>query len=362
MIGARLAQPLVVAALVHTALLAVDRAVDGADPGNGVSALSACRTFAPIARKYSMVAAMVSTSGGPRISVVVPTRNRAEHAVACARALLQCRGLEEVLFVDQSDDRATELGLAALADSRVRHVPSVLRGATNGRNVGIDATTGAVVAFTDDDCRVAPDWLERIADIFRTDKDAAVVCGRVRLPDELREQGFAIEFEPKVRYYHHRFPPPDGDWGITANLSARREVFERLGKFDPFLGPGAPLLCGEEPDLLFRVLSAGLKVVNASEVEVLHLGIRAFGRESSQLWDTYGVGTAAALFKHVRLGDADAARLYLGHLANMGRIITKNLFSGRRPLGLRYTLSFLSGTVASLRFRIDRGRQLYTRP
>ncbi len=293
------------------------------------------------------------------ISVVVPTRNRPEHAVACARALLKCRGLRDVLFVDQSDDRATEDGLKALAEPRIRHFRSNLRGATNGRNVGIDRTTGNIIAFTDDDCRVEPDWLARIYEIFRADGEAAVVCGRVRLPDELRAHGFAIEFEGTVREYHHRFPPPDGDWGITANLAARREVFERLGQFDPFLGPGAPLLCGEEPDLLFRVLRAGMKVVNANEVEVAHLGIRAFGRESSQLWHTYGVGTAAALFKHVRLGDVDAARLYFGHLANMGRLVTKNLVTGRRPLGLRYTLSFLSGTVASLRFSVDRERQLY---
>ena len=279
--------------------------------------------------------------------------------MACASDLLRCHGLQEVLFVDQSDDRSTEVGLAGLADHRVRCVRSELRGATNGRNVGIDGTRGAVIAFTDDDCRVAPDWLERIADIFRTDADAAVVCGRVRVPDELRKQGFAIEFEPEVRDWVHRFPPPDRDWGITANLAARREVFERLGKFDPLLGPGAPLLCGEEPDLLFRVLKAGFKVVNAREVEVAHLGVRAFGPESARLWHTYGVGTAAALFKHVRLGDTDAAKLYLRHLGVMGHLIAKNLLSGERPLGLRYTLSFLSGAVASFRFRIDRERRQY---
>jgi GT2 family glycosyltransferase len=305
---------------------------------------------------------MEGTSVNPTISVVVPTRNRAAHAIACARDLLLARGLQEVVFVDQSDDRATEEGLRALGDPRVQCIRSELRGATNGRNVGIDATKGEVIAFTDDDCRVAPDWIERIADIFRSDSDAAVVCGRVRLPDDLRTKGFAIEFEGKVRDYHHRFPPADGDWGITANLAARREVFERLGKFDPYLGPGAPLLCGEEPDLLFRVLKAGMKVVNANEVEVAHLGIRAFGAESSGLWHMYGVGTASALFKHVRLGDLDAARLYASHLANMGRLITKNLIRGRRPLGLRYTLSFLSGTLSSLRFRIDRERQMYVLP
>jgi GT2 family glycosyltransferase len=300
--------------------------------------------------------------GRPSVSVVVPTRNRAEQAVACGRELLGCRGLEEVVFVDQSDDDATERGLEALKDLRLRYVRSDLRGATNGRNVGIESTTGEIIAFTDDDCRVTPDWIERIADIFQGDPDAAVVCGRVRMPDELRSKGFAIEFEPKVREYHHRFPQAEGDWGLTANLAARRAVFERVGLFDPFLGAGAPLLSGEEPDLLFRVLKAGLKVVNATEVEVAHLGIRSIGDESSQLWHAYGVGTAAAFFKHVRMGDADAARIYLGFLGVTGRIAAKNLLTGRRPIGLRYVVAYLSGTVESLRFRIDPGHRMYLRP
>jgi glycosyltransferase involved in cell wall biosynthesis len=293
------------------------------------------------------------------ISVVVPTRNRAEHVAACARTILANEGVEEIIFVDQSDDRATEAALAQLGAPRLQCVRSDLRGATNGRNVGIERSRGDVIAFTDDDCRVAPDWIARIRDVFVGDPGAAIVCGRVQVPVELQQSGFAMGFEPQVREWIGRFPPPQSDWGITANLAGRRDVLVRAGKFDPLLGPGAPLRCGEEPDLLFRVLSAGLKVVNAREVVVDHLGTRSFGSESSQLWDTYGAGTAAALFKHVRLGNLTAARLYLGHLRVMAGVIAGNLIRGHRPTGLRYTYAFLSGTVASLKFPIDREHRLY---
>jgi glycosyltransferase involved in cell wall biosynthesis len=298
----------------------------------------------------------------PSVSVVIPTRNRPDHALACVKELLLCEGFLEIIVVDQSDTDATELSLATLADPRVCYRRSSLRGATNGRNVGIDLSKGEVIAFTDDDCRVALDWVRQIADLFAKDPDAAVVCGRVFVPDELKKEGFAISFEPGDREWWHRFPPPDRDWGITANLSARRTVFERLGKFDPLLGPGAPLRCGEEPDLLFRVLKAGLKVVNAREVQVAHLGIRGHGAESAELWNTYGVGTSAALFKHIRLGDPDAAKLYLKHLGIMSRVVTKNLLTGNRPTGLRYTWAFLSGAFASMKFRVDSRQRLYIQP
>ena len=303
----------------------------------------------------------MTTAPPVRLSVVVPTRNRPDHAEACARQLLLCEGLEEVTFVDQSDDESTQIALTAIGDARVRCVRSTLRGATNGRNVGIAATTGAILAFTDDDCRVSHDWIQSILRVFDADPEVAVVCGRVRIPPEIEKLGFAIGFEPQVREWQHDFPPPDKDWGITANLSARRSTLQRVGTFDSFLGPGAPLLCGEEPDLLFRVLKAGMKVVNAREVVVDHLGARSFGKESTQLWNTYGGGTAAALFKHIRLGDVAAARLYLQHLSLMSKVMAGNVIRGRRPIGARYTWAFLSGALRSFKFGVNRAERLYVR-
>jgi glycosyltransferase involved in cell wall biosynthesis len=299
------------------------------------------------------------TIGLPRLSVVVPTRNRPADASDCIRSILQAGAFDELLVVDQSDDRATEEAIAALGDSRVRRLPSRLRGATNARNAGIEASSGDVIAFTDDDCRVAPDWTASISRLFAMDPHAAVVCGRVHVPAELARQGFAVSFEPHVREWQGRFPPPERDWGITANFAVRREVFAQVGPFDGLLGPGAPLVCGEEPDFLFRVLKAGLKIVNASEVMVEHLGVRAHGAESTRLWRIYAAGTGAAIFKHVRLGDPDAVFLYLRHLLGCVRLVSTNVLHLRRPVGVGYTLAFLSGATASLRFRIDRKRRLY---
>jgi glycosyltransferase involved in cell wall biosynthesis len=299
------------------------------------------------------------TSTAPVVSIVIPTRNRPRDAEVCVRTILAGSGFHELVVVDQSDGPETADALAAIPDARLRCIRSSLRGATNARNVGIEGTTGDVIAFTDDDCRIAADWTEKLAEIFRADPAAAVVCGRVHVPDEVRQRGFAMGFEPEVREWSGRFPPPDRDWGITANLAVRRDVLARVGVFDPVLGPGAPLLCGEEPDLLFRVLRAGLKVVNAREVTVDHLGARVLGPESRQLWRSYGTGTAAAIFKHVRLGDMQAVFLYLRHLAILSRVITRNLISGKRPTGIDYTLAFLSGAVQSFRFAIDKDRRLY---
>lgn len=48
-------------------------------------------------------------------------------------------------------------------------------------------------------------------------------------------------------------------WRLGANMSARQSLVERLGAFDPLLGPGSPFRAGEEPDLAIRALAAAYK-------------------------------------------------------------------------------------------------------
>ncbi|MEI9941310.1 MAG: glycosyltransferase family A protein [Pseudomonadota bacterium] len=293
------------------------------------------------------------------VSVVLATRNRGDHVVECVETILANSGFVDLIVVDQSDGDETEKALGRIEDQRLRYVRTATRGVTNGRNLGIELSQSDIIAFTDDDCRVAPDWVSSFTRVFETDEDVSVVCGRVRVPDELRSLGFAESFEPVIREWRGRFPPFGQDWGITANLAMRRAVVARVGKFDPMLGAGAPLRSGEEPDFLFRVLREGLKVVNASEVVVAHLGVRAHGVESQKLIRGYGSGTGAALFKHVRLGDREALAVYLGFVgANLERV-WKRARQGRRPDGLGYLLAFVSGSLTAYRYQVDATRRQY---
>jgi GT2 family glycosyltransferase len=272
---------------------------------------------------------------------------------------LATTGFLDLTFVDQSDDLTTQEALSRIGDPRFRYLRTDSRGVTKGRNLGISATLGDIVAYTDDDCRVTPDWAQKIGELFAADPEVAVVCGRVRVPEEIQHLGYAEAFEPHQREWQGRFPPLGRDWGITANFSIRRSVFDRVGVFDPLLGAGAPLRSGGEPDFLFRVLRNGLKVVNAEEVVVDHYGIRRPGPEFKSLILGYGAGTAAAIFKHVRLGDWAGIVVYSRFLGSALLHVSGNLLLGRRPIGAGYLRAFFAGTLASCRFGIDRARREY---
>lgn len=295
----------------------------------------------------------------PFISAVVPTRNRPDQAAACARTILENPGEFELLVIDQSDDEATERALAPLrSDDRLRHVRTSTRGASQARNVGVGESSAPIIAFTDDDCRVASDWIRQVATLFERDADASIVFGRVSVPEELRGRGFAADFEPSDREYRDHLPPPQVAWGIGANMSVRRQVFEQLGAFDPLLGPGAYFRAGEESDLLIRAIAAGYKIVNASEIAVLHLGVRE-GDEASKLMRGYGWAMGATFTKHLRLGTRESRELFLSWLAHFGGRGLRNALTGKRPTGLGLVGGMLAGACASLGHPLDRARGIY---
>lgn len=313
------------------------------------------------------------------LSVVVPTRGRPHHIVACVQSILANEEVSELLVVDQSDDHSTEEKLvAAIVDPRFVYVRTDTRGVTNGRNVGIEHSKGAVICCVDDDCRAQPEWAARLLAILQADPDVAVVCGEVVIPQDLQSQGFAATFYASERVWHVEgggakglrgvlVRMPDGgygpgleNWGITANMAIRRSTHDRVGLFDTFLGAGGPLKSGGEPDFLFRVLRAGMKVVNAQEVEIEHLGVRKPVPDWAQLSRRYAYGIGAAYMKHIRCGDLAALRFWARHAWSPFRLMVRGMVRRRRPNFALWLVSFLRGSIGSLAYRVDHTTVMYT--
>lgn len=200
----------------------------------------------------------------PRISVVVATRDRPGR-LALLLGALRVQSLPlgefEVVVVDDGSGDPTR---ALLRDAEqagdlvlrmVRHDSS--RGPAAARNAGWRAAGAPVVAFTDDDCRPAPDWLERGLEAAAANPNA-VIQGRVEKdPDQLHE----------LNPFAHWLEVHDADQGFpTANIFYPRELLERLGGFDESFARAA----GEDTDLGWRAVEAGAGVVFAEDALVYH--------------------------------------------------------------------------------------------
>ncbi len=113
-----------------------------------------------------------------RASVIIPCRD-GERIVgeAVRSALNQSEPPVEVLVVDDaSTDRTSQA--AAAAGARVLRAET-RRNAGGARNIGIEASSGAVLAFLDADVAAPPDWLARVRAAFERDPGVVAVGGRV---------------------------------------------------------------------------------------------------------------------------------------------------------------------------------------
>jgi len=121
----------------------------------------------------------------PLISVVVPTRNRADSlARAVSSVLAQTyRNFELLIVDDASGEEAGEiLSRIAASDGRIRVLRNpVALGGAGARNVGISSSRGSWIAFLDDDDEWASSKLEyQLAAMCANRNAVACSCSYVR--------------------------------------------------------------------------------------------------------------------------------------------------------------------------------------
>jgi glycosyltransferase involved in cell wall biosynthesis len=179
------------------------------------------------------------------ISAVITTYNRSEMLAAALEALLSQKtgGVRyEVIVVDNNstdETRATIEHFIAKGHANLRYVFEPQQGIAYGRNAGIAAARGDIIAFTDDDVVVTDNWIATIDRAFAENPDADYIGGKI-LPHW-------IEPPPKWLTVDHWWPLALLDRGDkrfyvnashplclpTANASFRRVLFSRIGLFSP---------------------------------------------------------------------------------------------------------------------------------
>lgn len=238
-------------------------------------------------------------TGSLLISVVVCTRNRAGPLRTALEHMTRLEppvGGWELIVVDNgsTDDTPALLDeFAAGWGGHVRVVREALPGLGRARKVGVAHARGEIVAFTDDDCYVAPDYLVRIAAGFR-DERLGFIGGRVWLFDAT-DARVTIKETADPDYIPPRSFISAGQVH-GANMAVRRRVILDVGDFDPMLGAGTPFPC-EDVDLLARVLAAGWAGAYCPDVVVWHHHGRKPGPAIDRLMKGYDYGRGAYFAK-----------------------------------------------------------------
>ncbi len=206
----------------------------------------------------------------PQVSVVVPTHQRPVRLHSLIEALrgqsLASEQFEVLVVVDGADEdtRGVLSAEGARGGLRLEVIElAVAQGPSVARNAGWRAARGPVIAFTDDDCRPAPQWLQ--AGLAAGSPDVLVQGATWPDPDD-GEAGELLTRTTSVERLGPQFQ--------TCNVFYPRDLLEAVGGFDESWGWG-----GEDTDLAWRAIESGARPVFADNAVVFHaverLGMRA---------------------------------------------------------------------------------------
>jgi len=310
---------------------------------------------------------MSDPTAATKISVIVCTRDRHETICQALESIIECDyRCFDLHVMDQSTNDLTRRAVEALAVEhaqrcRLHYHHLDKAGLSRAYNLGMQHSDGVLIAFTDDDCIVPPDWLAQIAAAFREDPEAGLLYGQVLVPASLHEQEAAGNVVPALPIRRpERLSQRDGFkvFGMGANMAIRRSLLDRVVGFDEAMGGGGPLRSSQDFDFAYRTYLSGMAILLVPEVRVDHYGVRTRAQWPATL-EAYGIGDGAFYGKHIRCGDRRALWL-------LGKILVRSWAREvRRTARDRswapdiYGRNLLVGVRRGAAFDIDRKHRLY---
>ncbi len=193
----------------------------------------------------------------PAVTVIIPARNAAA-TLASALAGLAAQDFEGLFETLVVDDHSTDMTREVASNSQhptTLVCPSEF-GAAGARNAGAATAQAPIIAFIDADCRPHPDWLRVGVEAMEA---ADLLQGAVEPVEPLRgpfDRTLEVR-EPSVLFE-------------SANLFVRRELFDRLGGFEQWIGGRHERPFGEDTWFGWRARRAGARIVFCERARVTH--------------------------------------------------------------------------------------------
>lgn len=261
----------------------------------------------------------------PYVSVIVPVLNGERTIKECLDSLLRIDyPLErrEILVVDNgSTDRTTEI----VKQYSVRCVLESRRGLSYARNCGIEASYGQILVFTDADCIVTTGWLRELAQGFDSEEVGVAVGEVVSFPPKTPAERYMAMCKPL--WQTRSLSYPGKPWFLSGCAAFRREVFDKIGRFDiQFANVGC-----EDIDFSWRFFQRNLFKLKYRPKAVVFHRHRLSARGLFNQYFRYAWGQAILKRKHPQIltwgweQEIDAYKDLLLTVLNLGRAAVRSL-------------------------------------
>jgi hypothetical protein len=209
----------------------------------------------------------------------------------------------EVLVVDNnSRDRTRDVvqEFCVRHPGRFRYTFEAQQGLSHARNTGIQQAKGTIIAFTDDDVLIEPNWLQSLSDALN-DSQWAGAGGRI-----LAEKGFAVpewlsadtlSMGGVLPLFDLGENPGDLDRApYGANMVYRKSMFDKYGLFRTDLGRcGDSMISSEDVEFGRRLLLAGERLRYQPTAIIYHpITEDRLRKQYFQTW-WFGLGRSSVL-------------------------------------------------------------------
>ena len=211
----------------------------------------------------------------PFVTVAVSLYNSAERIGRTLDALLNQNypaDRYEIVTIDNaSKDNTKEVvdRYVRTLGERVKYFYEATPGLAHARNRGAREAKGEIICYTDDDCIADKNWVKEIAQtVIEHDADAVqgkIIIGTKIPEDMIYPKWFIEERFAHVDYGDHLKQIYENDL-VGANMSFRREVFEKYGYFD-----SNPLydMC-QDTEFSMRITKNGIKKFYNPKAVIYH--------------------------------------------------------------------------------------------
>lgn len=258
------------------------------------------------------------TEDPPSISVIVPVKNSAKTIGDLMESLMGLEYAPEKLEIVVVDGDSSDGTRKIVEEYPVLLVDEEGKGLNAARNTGIKWSTGEIVAYTDGDCVVPPDWVRSIARNFRSPM-VGFVGGNVEGYDKedflsiyMDETFFNVKPSFKWRQVATRLNL--GKFPAGCNMAFRRDALAKIDYFDERIEYGFDDLIPVE-----EVGDKGFRIVLDPEVYVFH-------QHRTHLGDM--------LLQHFRYGRGGAKLMRAKRLSKLAQWFTTYLISSTFSLAL----------------------------
>ncbi|MCC5661761.1 glycosyltransferase [Nostoc sp. XA010] len=278
----------------------------------------------------------------PKVSVVVCAYNAERTMDSCLASLkeLNYPNYEVIVVNDGSRDRTLEI---TQHYDYVRLINQENKGLSVARNVGMAAATGEIVAYTDSDCMVDPDWLTYLVTKFLS-SDVGAVGGPNLSPPEDSLVPACVAVSPGVPT-HILLSDEVAEHIAGCNMAFRREILQEINGFNPIFRTA-----GDDVDICWRLQDKGYTIGFSPTAIVWHFRRNTVGAYLKQQ-QGYGKAEALVYFKHPYrfnlLGQPSWLGRIYGDLSTFLRIGQPIIYSGVFGRGLFQTLYEPSSSLIS---------------